>query len=198
MEADADRDAFGGETQDACPLDAARQTLPCATLAPGPAPGPAPGSPPPQPPPPPPPPLPPRSGDTIAPRLTALTLRPSTLRLGRRGRLALRVSETARVTVRFARLVGGRIQSRRCVREGRRGGAVRRCTVAVPAGSVTLRAQGALSVPFDGRLASRLLTPGRYRITATATDAAGNVSRPRTTTFTLGAPGPESGRTHQR
>jgi hypothetical protein len=38
---------------------------------------------------------------------------------------------------------------------------------------------------FSGRIARRRLAPGRYRMTLTATDAAGNASAPKRLSFTV-------------
>jgi len=190
LEADADRDGFGDETQDGCPAEPSRQAPPCTPPQSGTQPGPGtqPGTQPRT--------QPPRrigperargrqGGDTTAPRLTRLAVRPSTLRLGARARIAFRVSEQAQVTLRFARLTRGRIQRGRCVPLARRPRTGRRCTAAVSAGSVTLRAQGAASLAFDGRVVGRRLAPGRYRVTVTAVDAAENASRPLRRTIRL-------------
>jgi hypothetical protein len=166
IEPDADRDGFGDETQDACPADAARQAPPCST-APGPStPGPGPGAP----------------RDQVRPVVTGFAVRPDSFRLGRRARIAFTVSERSRVSLAFTRLLPGHRRQGRCV-AGRRGG--RRCTRSSPKGSVTLRASGRTAVAFDGRVGDRLLSPGRYRITLTAIDAAGNVSRPRSAQLRL-------------
>jgi hypothetical protein len=52
-----------------------------------------------------------------------------------------------------------------------------------PVGSLrrTLRT-GAATLIIPARLGGRVLAPGRYRLRAVATDAAGNRSRPRTLT----------------
>jgi hypothetical protein len=81
--------------------------------------------------------------------------------------LRFRLSEAARVTLRFARLRRGRY-------------------VTVP-GAVALSARAGLNrVRFQGRLSRRRsLRPGRYRVTVAAVDAAGNRARARTARFTL-------------
>ncbi len=168
LEPDADNDGFGDESQDGCPGDQFRQTPPCATGPANPV-----GNPPPTP------------GDKTAPVLSRLGVAPHSFRLGRRTRIAFRVSETSRVRLAFARLIPGRRRGARCVAQSRGVATGRRCTLARPRGSVSLRAQGRQSIAFDGRVTSRLLAPGAYRITMTAVDLAGNASRAATTTFTL-------------
>jgi hypothetical protein len=169
VEPDADHDGFGDETQDGCPADATRQAPPCATAPGPPAPGSGPGA----------------ARDDVRPVVSGFAVRPSSFRLGRRARIAFRVSERARVSLAFSRLLTGRRHDGRCVARGRRAG--RRCTVASPRGTVTLRASGRTVVAFDGRVGGRLLSPGTYRITLTAIDAAGNVSRPRSAQVRLRA-----------
>jgi hypothetical protein len=44
---------------------------------------------------------------------------------------------------------------------------------------------GANGFVFSGRIGRRALTPGRYQVALTATDAAGNTSRPATRVFTI-------------
>jgi hypothetical protein len=41
------------------------------------------------------------------------------------------------------------------------------------------------SLKFSGRIGRRALRPGSYRATITATDAAGNKSRPKTLSFKI-------------
>jgi hypothetical protein len=56
----------------------------------------------------------------------------------------------------------------------------------VTVGAIAARAgSGSNRVGFNGRVRDRALTPGGYVATLTATDAAGNRSRPVTVTFTL-------------
>lgn len=168
LEPDADDDGFGDQTQDGCPGDRARQTPPCAAGPENPG-----GNPPPTP------------GDKTPPVVTGMSLKPSAFRLGKTTRISFRLSETSRVRLAFARLVPGRRRGARCLAQTRRLNTGRRCTAALARGSVTVRAQGAQSIPFDGRVTRSLLAPGRYRIVATATDLAGNASRSATATFVL-------------
>ncbi len=62
----------------------------------------------------------------------------------------------------------------------------RRCTRYVTVGTLKRRGlQGVNRVVFTGRIGRRALKPGSYRATATAKDAAGNVSRPSVAAFTI-------------
>ena len=61
-----------------------------------------------------------------------------------------------------------------------------RCTRLAVRGTLSrTRRAGRTSTPFTGRIGRRALAPGRYRATVRATDAAGNVSRPRSIDFTV-------------
>jgi hypothetical protein len=84
-------------------------------------------------------------------------------------------------------LAGRRVRSGRCVRPTaalvrRR---ARRCTRFVAAGVLTRRSRpaGLNRIPFTGRIGRRALALGEHRLTATATDTAGNRSRARTVRF---------------
>ncbi|MDW5598581.1 choice-of-anchor Q domain-containing protein [Conexibacter stalactiti] len=140
---------------------------------PAPGPGPGPGTPPQQQPP-------PRAApDRTAPRLSALRvparLKPGSalprLRANRRASaIAFTLSERASVTLRFTRR--GRDGRYRAVRGG---------TLKLPA------AAGANRLRFAGRVTRRArLARGRYRVTLTAVDAAGNRSRAATARFRIG------------
>jgi hypothetical protein len=109
--------------------------------------------------------------DVVAPVISGLRVAPMRLplgsalaRLARSGQIRFRLSEPARVTLRFDP-----------ARSGRRSGVLR------------LNARAGLnSVRFCGRLtARRSLRPGAYRLTALAKDAAGNAAKALRTRFVL-------------
>jgi DNA-binding beta-propeller fold protein YncE len=155
---------------------------------------------PPPPPPPPPapisaPPAPPP--DTARPRLSALELSPARFRAAGRGasvstrarsRVSYRLSEPARARFAVERGLPGRRAGKRCVKPKRSNRRAKRCTrfatVGRPfahsgnAGRNAFRFSGRIRVRSKGRLRLRKLAPGRYRLRAVATDAAGNVYRP--------------------
>jgi len=115
--------------------------------------------------PPPPPPPPP---DTIKPEVTKLRLSRTAFRLGGRGTvIKWTQSEDATVTLRFARRANGRFRTLR-----------RKMTFQSTAGSHRLRFKGRFDLKHP-------LKPGRYRMTLTARDAAGNVSSPDRVRFRL-------------
>ena len=163
IEADADKDGFGDETQEDCPGNPDRQTAPCETGGGG-------NNPPP---------------DTTAPVITGLAVTPRRFRIGQRARISGNVSEQATLTLKFRRLVPGRVRGGKCVRETARVHTGRRCTARLAVGSSVRDVDGAFSIVFNGRLAGRPRPPGRYRVRATAFDAAGNVSKPQSAGFRL-------------
>ena len=141
---------------------------------------------------------PPPPPDTTAPDVTGLALSRTRFRLGgalpkvaavRTGTsIRFTISEAATARLRFRRFAPGRLVGGRCVKPTRRNRSRRRCTrIVAVRGSVSLPVQaGARRIRFAGRLSPRRrLTPGRYRLILTATDAAGNVSTPDRVRFRL-------------
>jgi virginiamycin B lyase len=106
--------------------------------------------------------------DTTRPDVTGLRLSRTVFRLGGRGTvIRWKQSENARVTLRFARRVDGRWRRVR-----------RRMSFQSTAGSHRLQFRGRFDLKHP-------LRPGRYRMTLTARDAAGNVSLPDRARFRL-------------
>jgi hypothetical protein len=124
--------------------------------------------------------------DHVAPLLSGLRATPAAFavrtpaRAGRRatGGTTLRftLSEAATVTLALRREVAGHRAQGRCVAGAPAAGSGgRRCTLLRGAGTVTLAGRaGANAVAFSGRVGAKALPAGRYRLTATARDAAGN------------------------
>jgi hypothetical protein len=175
----------------------------------GPLPPPPPPITPPEPPPPPAPvtpapvtqPIPPTPPDRTRPVVANLRLAPARFLAGRRlqratrlraaigGMLRLRLSERARLTIRFDLLRPGRRLGARCVPPRRN--LRRACVRPLARGALVLnnRPRGQNAVALTGRVGRRLLVPGLYRATVRARDAAGNLSAPRTIRFTILRPG---------
>jgi virginiamycin B lyase len=110
----------------------------------------------------------PTPADTTRPNVTGLRLSRTVFRLGGLGTvIRWKQSEDARVTIRFARRVSGRWRRVRRVMRFQS-----------TAGSHRLRFRGRFDLKHP-------LRPGRYRITLTARDAAGNVSLPDRARFRL-------------
>jgi hypothetical protein len=130
----------------------------------------------------------PPPSDTTEPLLSALSLSPARFRAAASGpsiaarvgsRVSYRLSEAAAVLFRVEQARPGRRAGGRCVKPRRSNRRARRCIR-----YVTLRGSfshqggaGANGLRFRGRLRARKLRPGRYRLRAVATDAAGNRSR---------------------
>jgi streptogramin lyase len=105
-------------------------------------------------------------GDALAPAITGFAVAPRAVRPGGRVKLRYTLSEAARVRIAIERLRRGTPRGARAVRTITSSGV-----------------QGRNRVRFRARAGRRALAPGRYRVTATATDATGNVSRPRRASF---------------
>jgi uncharacterized protein len=138
--------------------------------------------------------------DRTAPTVSAFRLSPRTFAVGatptavsaRRRRTArgtrarFRLSEAATVRLAIARRLAGRRVGRRCLAPSARRRRARPCTRLKRAGTLRRRANyGANGFAFSGRIGRRALAPGRYQVTLTATDSAGNTSRPATRLFTI-------------
>jgi len=106
--------------------------------------------------------------DTTRPNVTRFRLTRTVFRLGGLGTvIRWRQSEDGRATIRFARRVNGRFRTLR-----------RRMRFQSTAGSHRLRFRGRFDLKHP-------LKPGRYRMTMTVRDAAGNVSLPDRVRFRL-------------
>lgn len=122
----------------------------------------------------------PAAQTAAAPQLGGLGLQSARLRAGGTV-LTFTLSAPATVTLRFERASSGRRSGGRCARptaSDRRGA---RCTrYATVSGSLVADGvAGTNRVTLRPRLRGRTLAPGRYRLRAVATDAAGNTSQVR-------------------
>ena len=107
--------------------------------------------------------------DRTKPVVTKLKLTPKTFT--RTSKIGFRLSEAASVVLTVERVVAGR-----------------RTRYVKLRGSIKHKGKaGNNSVRFSGRLGGRALTPNRYRLTVTATDAAGNRSKAVTSPFSVRA-----------
>ena len=129
--------------------------------------------------------------DRLAPRFLRLALSPvafaafssgpSVRNSSARGtRVTYRLSEAATATFRVQRVVAGRRVRGRCVRPTRANRGRPRCKRyrTLRGGFRHTGTAGLNRFRFSGRLRGRKLRPGRYRLVATARDAAGNRSKP--------------------
>jgi len=88
------------------------------------------------------------------------------------------LSEAAKVKLVIAQKLAGRRVGKACRKPSRHNRLAKRCTRFVKKGTLTRTGStGKNSLKFSGRIGHRALKPGSYRVTITATDAAGNVSR---------------------
>jgi uncharacterized repeat protein (TIGR01451 family) len=101
--------------------------------------------------------------------------------------ISFKLSEPARTTLTFSQPKTGRKVGRRCKTLTRANRRKPRCTIPNVRGTLTFNGHaGTNRIRFQGRLSrSRKLKPGRYTLTITATDSAGNRSTPKATSFTI-------------
>jgi uncharacterized repeat protein (TIGR01451 family) len=132
------------------------------------------------------------------PRVSSAKASPSTFRLGnalpkfsRRTpagtTISFKLSERVKATLAFSRPKPGRRVKRRCVPASRKNRLKPRCTRRVGVGSRIFNAHKGLNkVRFQGRISkTKRLKPGRYTLTITAADSAGNRSKPKTLSLTV-------------
>jgi hypothetical protein len=94
------------------------------------------------------------------------------------------LSEAASVKLAIAQKQPGRRVGKACRKPSRKNRGRRHCARFVKKGTLTRTGKaGANSVKFTGRVGRRALKPGSYRVTITATDAAGNKSKPKVLSF---------------
>jgi hypothetical protein len=138
--------------------------------------------------------------DRTPPKISSAAAKPSTFAVesGGRGETPVKaakkpakgttfhykLSEAARVVFTIKRPLSGRKVGKNCIRPTAKNRKRKKCTRYAPAGRFAVRSKAkADSHRFKGRIGSKKLTPGRYRVRLVATDAAGNHSRP--TTFAI-------------
>jgi virginiamycin B lyase len=141
--------------------------------------------------------------DAVAPTLTGIAMSARRFRVGpartavaagrtrprrppRGTTVTWRLSEAALTRLRIERRSTGRRLRGRCVAPSRRLRRARRCVRWRRAGTLTRRRGAGLQrLRWSGRIGTRALRPGRYRIVLSAVDTAGNRSRTRTLTFRI-------------
>jgi PKD repeat protein len=139
--------------------------------------------------------------DTTAPEITALTLTRTTFAVARartplaarrtpapkRGTvIRLTLSEAASVRIVIQREATGRRSGKRCVKATRANRKHKRCTQLISVGTLTRAGKsGRSTIAFSGRLGSKALAPGRYRLSTVATDAAKNASKATAARFVI-------------
>jgi hypothetical protein len=92
------------------------------------------------------------------------------------------LSEPARVTFLVEQSIKGHRKGRACKRHGHG----KACVLIVRKATLTRSGvSGANQLGFSGRLGSRKLSPGSYKLVVRAVDAAGNRGRTKTVSFTI-------------
>lgn len=139
--------------------------------------------------------------DSIAPSISGLKIRPKRFAVDRRGTSVARknkkrrhgskiqyvLSEPASVSFKIERKAVGRMVRGKCRKTRQETRIKRRCSRFGTVGkfrNVSAR-EGANRQVFSGKIRKRMLHRGTYRLTAIATDAAGNVSRPAKAPFKI-------------
>jgi DNA-binding beta-propeller fold protein YncE len=97
------------------------------------------------------------------------------------------LSEAAKVTFKIEKATGGRKVKGRCVKPSRKNRRAKRCTryVALKGAATDVGVAGHNRAKFSGRWRGSKLAPGRYRLVATARDAAGNLAKPKRVAFRI-------------
>ena len=97
------------------------------------------------------------------------------------------LSAPARVTIAFSQPKTGRRVGRRCLAQTRTNKRRPKCTIPNVRGALAFNGHaGADKVKFQGRLSrTKRLKPGRYTLTMSAADTAGNRSTSKSTSFTI-------------
>ena len=122
--------------------------------------------------------------DATPPSVSRLSLSRRRITKRRAALLRYRLSEPAAVTVTIQRLAGGRRAGRKCRKATRRLRKRARCVRRIRRGALSVSGfTGANRLKLKARVGKRRLSPGRYRATLVARDAAGNRSIPRRISF---------------
>ena len=184
LEADADNDGFGDESQDQCPTDARTQGA-CPSQGPGtpanPVIAPPPGGP-----------------DSTKPTLGGLSFSSTVFKAASSGpafsaqrpigtRVSFTLSEPSAVKFTVQRKTSGRRVSGKCRTRTRKNRTKPKCTLwKNVTGSFTVPGKtGTNTFTFRGRLGGKKLRPGSYRLNGTATDPAKNKSLPKRKGFRI-------------
>ena len=96
-------------------------------------------------------------------------------------------SEAGTAALTISRARPGRRQGKRCVKPTRKNRRAKRCTRYTSVRPALKRtvAPGTTAVPFSGRIGSKALKPGSYRLGVVVTDVAGNRSAAQRTKFRI-------------
>jgi hypothetical protein len=95
------------------------------------------------------------------------------------------LSESATLTFTVERIKGGRRVAGRCKKPTRKIKSKPKCGLLLKGSFSSTGGAGKNGIGFSGRLNRKKLSPGGYHLVATGRDAAGNVSKPARTRFTI-------------
>jgi hypothetical protein len=135
--------------------------------------------------------------DKVAPKILSLKVKPGRFRRGSGlprllkapvgSVISFGLSEAASARFTFAKRTSGRRVGGHCVKPTKKNRSRARCSRFVGKGSFSRKAAaGKNRLRFEGRLSkTKRLSPGRYRLTLRATDAAHNRSKPRRASFRI-------------
>lgn len=186
LEADADNDGFGDESQDKCPTDASTQES--CPAGDGGIPPPGGGTPP------------GGAADTTKPTLGGLSFTTTVFRAATSGgafsaqkkgpigtKVSFSLSEPSAVRFTVQRKTKGRRVGGKCAKLKRSNRTKTKCTrwTAVKGSFTVAGTAGTSTFTFRGRMGGKSLKPGSYRLNGTATDPANNASVPKTKGFKI-------------
>jgi Tol biopolymer transport system component len=125
--------------------------------------------------------------DNKPPKLTELKVKPPEWKRSAGTEISFKLSEKAKVTLRFQRAKSGRRVGGKCVKPTSSNKNAPKCTRYVDAGKRTVAGhKGKNKLTFKGVISpTKTLSPGRYRLKARAKDSAGNQSASKSTKFRI-------------
>lgn len=126
-------------------------------------------------------------GDRVDPQIKSLAQSKSSWTRKEGTKFRLTLSERSTLQIEFRKLLPGRKLGKSCVKPKPSLSKKPRCTRELKQGTLTRKDQsGNVSIAFSGEMDNgKRLGPGSYEADFTATDAAGNESKPRTLRFTI-------------
>ncbi len=125
--------------------------------------------------------------DTVKPVLSGLSFGKKSFKRSKGTTISFTLSEAAKVKLDFGQPKAGRLVAAKCVKLSAKNRKKPKCTQANLRGTLTIDGKAGLNtLSFNGTLTpKKRLAFGSYLLSATATDAAGNVGAPATKRFTL-------------
>jgi virginiamycin B lyase len=138
------------------------------------------------------------TGNTSAPQVSSVSASPSRFRVGPQATAVsaaatatgttfkYMLTKDARVTLTIEQALPGRAKGRSCAKPSRTNRKGKKCTRYAKKGALTRTGQsGQNEVAFSGRIGSKALKPGHYRVGIAGTDSAGQTSAVQYGRFTV-------------